>query len=52
MRLATPTHHHIHMPQIHLSAGTRQWLHAVCSAALPYLVAALVLFAYHEQWFR
>lgn len=52
MRLATPTHHHIHLPQIHLSTSTRQWLQAVFSAAVPYLVAALVLFAYHEQWFK
>lgn len=52
MRLAAHPHHHIHMPQFHLSAGARLWLHAALSAAIPYLIAALVLFAYHEQWFR
>lgn len=52
MRLAAHPHHHIHLPHVHLSTNARRWLYAALSAAIPYLIAALALFAYHEQWFR
>jgi len=53
MRAALHSHHHaIHLPTPHVSKKTQLWLNALLSATIPYLLAALFLFAYHEQWFQ
>lgn len=52
MRAIAHTHHHVHLPHIHLSDKTHLWLNALLSASIPYVIAALALFAYHEQWFQ
>ncbi|WP_018605398.1 hypothetical protein [Uliginosibacterium gangwonense] len=53
MRTAVHAHHHtIHLPTVHLSKKAQLWLNALLSAVVPYLLAALFLFAYHEQWFQ
>lgn len=53
MRTAVHSHHHtIHLPSLHLSKKAQLWLNALLSATVPYLLAALFLFAYHEQWFQ
>lgn len=50
MKLALPAqpHHPLHF---HLSDRARELLLSACRTLLPYAVAALGVFAYHEQWF-
>jgi hypothetical protein len=43
-------------PSIHAGENlfhghSKDWITSFVSAALPYAVAALFVFAYHEQWF-
>lgn len=50
MKLALPAHT---TPATHLQlpARSREWLFALCCTLIPYAVAAIGVFAYHEQWF-
>ncbi|MDQ7988464.1 MAG: hypothetical protein REI09_02415 [Candidatus Dactylopiibacterium sp.] len=52
MRIALHHAHPTPSVRLQLSASSRRLLLALGSAVAPYAVAALVVFAYHEQWFR
>lgn len=52
MKLALDLHSRHHTRHPHAAPRLRETLRSLCSALAPYLIAALALFAYHEQWFR
>lgn len=49
MKLALP-HPQLHTPHIHLSARAREVIFSLICTLLPYLIAAIGVFAYHEQF--
>lgn len=51
MKLAHPLEAHT-SPRAHIASQRDDLLVALALTLLPYLVAAIGLFAYHEQWFR
>lgn len=52
MKLSLDLHPGHHTAHIHLGPRLRKALLAIISALAPYAIAALALFAYHEQYFR